>query len=275
MRAKVEQVTTFAATPFAGNPAFVVSLEAPAPDRTLTRICDELQAGVLAVLTNLDQAEPELAFFTSEGAHPGAGHAAHAAAHVALRERSAVDFRLPSGGVLGARRAEGRIGVTWPVMPYSESALAARLTPMLGRSPAATLDASFGIVAMFDATSDLAALRPDLAALAALPRGALIATAPGDASDFALRVFAPKLGLPEDPVCGTAHRIIAPYWRRVLGRSRLRSRQMSTRGGDLWCEVDEGYVTISGESVTFLSGEVEFPISDEDDVSKDQTPNSC
>src|SRR6476661_7960687 len=111
MRAKVEQVTTFAATPFAGNPAFVVSLETPAPNQTLAQICGELQAGVLAVLTDMDLAAPGLAFVTSDGPHPGAGHAAHAAAHVALRDRAAVDFRLAGGGVLEARRVDGRIGV--------------------------------------------------------------------------------------------------------------------------------------------------------------------
>lgn len=275
MRAKVEQVTTFAATPFAGNPAFVISLGKPAPERTLTQICGELQAGVLAVLTDLDQAAPGLAFVTSDGPHPGAGHAAHAAAHVALRDREAVEFSLAGGGVLEARRIGGRIGVSWPAMPYGKTTLVDRLAPMLGREPSATLDSAFGVVALFGSASDLAALQPDLAALSTLPRGALIATAPGESSDFAIRVFAPKLGLPEDPVCGTAHRVIAPYWQGVLGRSRLSSRQMSPRGGDLWCEVAGGHVTISGDSVTFLSGEVEFPIPGEDNVSKDQTPNSC
>jgi predicted PhzF superfamily epimerase YddE/YHI9 len=275
MRAKVERVTTFAATPFAGNPAFVVSLEAQVPDKALTRICGELQAGVLAVLTGVDKTAPGLAFFTSDGPHPGAGHAAHAAAHVALRHREAVDFSLAGGGVLEARWIGGRIGVTWPAMPYGTTTLVDRLAPMLGREPSATLDSAFGVVALFGSASDLAALQPDLPALSTLPRGALIATAPGESSDFAIRVFAPKLGLPEDPVCGTAHRIIAPYWQGVLGRSRLSSRQMSPRGGDLWCEVAGGRVTISGHSVTFLSGEIEFPISREEHVSKGQTPNSC
>jgi predicted PhzF superfamily epimerase YddE/YHI9 len=76
-----------------------------------------------------------------------------------------------------------------------------------------------------------------------------------------IRVFAPKLGLPEDPVCGTAHRIIVPYWSEQFGKKELHSRQLSPRGGDLWCRLENDRVIISGEAVTFLSGFVELPLS--------------
>jgi len=260
MRARVEQVVTFAAKPFAGNPAIVVSIPEPVPEGRLAQVCGDLQADVIAVLSGPSGGdEVDLAFFTPSGSHPGAGHAAHAAAHVALRKRSSVGFRLPNGETLAARTVGGRVGVTWPAMAYADAALVARLAPMLGREPRATLDAPFGHVALFESAFDLAAISPDLEAIESLERGALIVTAPADEADFALRVFAPKLGLPEDPVCGTAHRIIAPYWGRVLGRSHLRSRQMSPRGGDLWCDVEDGRVTISGDAVTFLDGLIEFP----------------
>jgi predicted PhzF superfamily epimerase YddE/YHI9 len=264
MRARVQQVVTFAATPFAGNPAIVVSIAEPVADGRLAQVCEELQADLIAVLFEPASAgQVDLAFFTPSGSHPGAGHAAHAAAHVSLRTRSSVDFRLPNGGTLAARTVDGRVGVTWPAMAYAEVSLGARLGPMLGREPRATLDAAFGHVALFDSASELAAIKPDLKAIESLERGALIVTAPAERADFALRVFAPKLGLPEDPVCGTAHRIIAPYWGRILGRSHLRSRQMSPRGGDLWCDVGSGRVTISGDSVTFLDGSIEFPSAEQ------------
>ena len=97
-------------------------------------------------------------------------------------------------------------------------------------------------------------MQPDIDAIAGFDRGAIIATAPGDTSDIVIRVFAPKLGLPEDPVCGTAHRILAPYWAARLGRTELHSRQLSARGGDLYCRIEGDTVSISGESRTFLAG---------------------
>jgi predicted PhzF superfamily epimerase YddE/YHI9 len=125
---------------------------------------------------------------------------------------------------------------------------------MLGRAPRATLDAPFGYVALFDHASDLESLTPDLEQIATLERGALIVTAPSEEADFALRVFAPKLGLPEDPVCGTAHRILVPLWAERLGRSTLSSHQLSKRGGRLYCQLDGPTVTISGDALLFLEG---------------------
>ena len=97
-------------------------------------------------------------------------------------------------------------------------------------------------------------LTPDLDRLAALDANAVIVTAAGRRSDFVLRVFAPKLGLPEDPVCGTAHRIIVPFWAEQLGKTSLVSHQLSQRGGELFCELRNGAVTIAGLAVPFLEG---------------------
>jgi predicted PhzF superfamily epimerase YddE/YHI9 len=136
MRASVEQVVTFASAPFAGNPAHVVTLAEPVADERLALVCEELQAGVLAVLTARPGAVGiGLGFYTSDGPHPGAGHAAHAAAHVALRDRPAVEFGLADGGVLSARMVEGRVAVTCPIMAHADVALAERLAPMLELSP--------------------------------------------------------------------------------------------------------------------------------------------
>ena len=102
-------------------------------------------------------------------------------------------------------------------------------------------------------------MHPDLDAIARFDRGTVIVTAPGETSDIVIRVFAPKLGLPEDPVCGTAHRIIVPYWSEQLGRTELHSHQLSPRGGDLWCRLEGETVIISGESRTFLAGVLHLP----------------
>lgn len=256
MRAGVHQIVTFAPTPFEGNPAFVLSLEDGADDTLLSRVCDQLQAGVLAVIREGPAGRVELSFHTTGGLHAGAGHAAHAAAHVALRGRDRVDFALRQGGVLTGRRQAGQIGVTWPLMPGRSADRVEALAAALGRTPRETLTAPFGDVAVFADAEDLSTLEPDFGVMEALSCGAVIATAPGGPGDFALRVFAPKFGLPEDPVCGTAHRILAPFWSARLGLDHLHSRQMSPRGGDLWCTLEEDGVTIAGESVLFLEGRI-------------------
>ena len=102
--------------------------------------------------------------------------------------------------------------------------------------------------------------RPDLDRVAGFDRTAVIATAPGrDGADIVIRVFAPNVGLPEDPVCGTAHRIIVPYWAERMGKKRIHSRQLSPRGGDLFCEDKGETIVIGGESRLVIDGTIRLP----------------
>jgi predicted PhzF superfamily epimerase YddE/YHI9 len=260
VQARVHQVVTFAREPFRGNPAFVLSLLQAAPDALLSAIAGELRESVLAVTWPLDGERSALRFFAPEGPHGGAGHATLAAAHVELERRaSPVTFMLADGTERTAERDGDRIAVPWPLMPGVAVDCRQDLGAALGREPNETLVAPFGYVAVYAAPADVRDLRPDMAAIVRFDRGAIIATAPGDASDFVIRVFAPLLGLPEDPVCGTAHRILAPYWAERLGRDSLHSRQLSPRGGDLYCRLDGIGVTIAGHSRTFLQGIIELP----------------
>jgi predicted PhzF superfamily epimerase YddE/YHI9 len=129
----------------------------------------------------------------------------------------------------------------------------------LKAKPRETFVAPFGYVTIFDSTADIVAIDPDMALVAALDRSAVIATAPGQDSDIVIRVFAPAVGLPEDPVCGTAHRIITPYWAPRLGKSEIHSRHLSKRGGDLWCKLDGENVEIAGESVQAFEAALDLP----------------
>ena len=103
----------------------------------------------------------------------------------------------------------------------------------------------------------LMALKPDMAAISAMGPDTLIVTGPSSTSDFVVRVFAPRVGLPEDPVCGTAHRAIAPYWAARLGRKSLVARQGSRRGGEIICDLTEDLIAISGRATLFLEGRIE------------------
>jgi PhzF family phenazine biosynthesis protein len=263
MRIGLHQIITFATEPFRGNPATVLTTDTRLADQTSIDLVDELKADVLAILHPIaDSSEIELRFFTSRGAHPGAGHSALAAAFVALERNpqngASVTFRLSDGSERIAAREDGRISFTWPLMPGTPVD-SDNIAVALGREPVECLVAPFGYVAVYDDMQTVAGLSPDLAAVARLDRGALIATAPGDESDIVLRVFAPKLGLPEDPVCGTAHRILIPYWAERLGKRDLHSRQLSERGGDLWCRLGKDDVVIAGRACTFLAGFLELP----------------
>lgn len=256
MTIRVWQVVTFAAEPFRGNPAFVVGLTEDLPASVLCALANHL-GGVLAIL-GPDEGDPvRLRFATASGLHPGAGHAAAAAAEVVLDGRSSAVVRFEDGSLRRfSRDAAARVVVPWPVMPATACGIGQVLGRALGRVPTECLVAPFGYVAVYPDDAAVRGLAPDMAALSALDRDAVIVTAPGSPgiSDIAIRVFAPKVGLPEDPVCGTAHRIIVPFWAERLGRNDLHSRHHSPRGGDLWCHLDDATVTIAGATCRVLEG---------------------
>jgi predicted PhzF superfamily epimerase YddE/YHI9 len=264
MRAEVHQIVTFSRRAFSGNPVFVVALPDEAPDETMQSLAGQLNEAVLASLRPAGSDLVHLHFHTRDGRHSGAGHAMLAAAHIAFEGAKGGDtltFAMADGSKRIVKRKGSRIDVPWPLMPGQAVDMHETLGRALGKRPRETLDAPFGFVAVYDDPATLLSLEPDMAVVSELERGAVIATAPGDTSDFVLRVFAPKLGLPEDPVCGTAHRILVPFWAEKLGRSALHSIQLSPRGGDLWCTLHDDRVEIGGECCHFLSGTIELPES--------------
>ncbi|MEO7223043.1 MAG: PhzF family phenazine biosynthesis protein [Devosia sp.] len=256
----IQQVVTFAGTPFHGSPAFVLSLDHPRPVALLQEVCRELRDFVLAVLS-VDGDDIDLRFVTPHGIHAGPGHATHAAAFVALKRLkpgSSLDLRIEGGGRRRARIEDGLVAVDWPAMPLSSIDQVAELARCLGRTPLETFQSTFGLIAVFSDDAEIAALRPDFAQLALLAADTVMVTSPATGADFAIRVFAPKIGLPEDPVCGTAHRILVPYWADRFGRSGLVSHQLSARGGVLHCRIVGDIVTIAGEAVSFLDGVIDL-----------------
>jgi PhzF family phenazine biosynthesis protein len=263
VQVKLHQVVTFARHIFHGNPAYVVTANEPPSDAAMIGVSALVGADVMAVVLRPDSDEPSLSFYTPEGTHPGAGHATAAAAFVGLSDakRNAVAFRLPNGDHRHAVRSPHGIAVRWPVMPFEQTPRAKDVARSLNASPHETYVAPFGYVTIFENEQAIAALEPDLAQVAALDRSAVIATAPGIASDIVIRVFAPAVGLPEDPVCGTAHRIITPYWAPLLGKSEIHSRHLSKRGGDLWCKSAGANVEIAGEGIQAFEAALNLPLS--------------
>jgi predicted PhzF superfamily epimerase YddE/YHI9 len=265
VQAKLHQVVTFASHIFHGNPAYVIVADQVPPnaEATMRAVSELLAADVIAVIVGPQETAPQLMSYTPEGLHPGAGHATAAAAHVAFAidgaKRSELAFKLANGGHRHARRSPHGIAVEWPVMPYEETPRAGDVARALKARPRETYVAPFGYVTIFESAAEIAAIDPDMAQVAGLDRSAVIATAPGKDSDIVIRVFAPAVGLPEDPVCGTAHRIITPYWTERLGKAELHSRQLSKRGGDLWCTASGTNVEIAGESVQAFEATLDLP----------------
>ena len=268
-QAHLFQVVTFATDPLHGNPAFVLSGARDASDHALATACAILRADVIAVVGEPADGDTPLRFFTMTGPHAGAGHATLAAAHTVLREGAdsgagaearSIRFHLPNGDSRTAQVEGDRICIDFPTMPASRVDRIVDMEAALGERPQETWVAPFGYVATYDDPAVIAAMEPDLARVSAFDRNAVIATAPGGVdSDIVIRVFAPNVGLPEDPVCGTAHRIIVPYWAGRMGKRKIHSRQLSPRGGDLWCEDRGDTVVIGGETGLVIDGTIRLP----------------
>ena len=264
MRAEVHQIVTFASEPFRGNPAFVLSIDQAG--RRPTAAAGRRATWRAGAVDAFDRSGGDAP--NSFSTRPRDATAAPATPWPRRRmsllardgDASAV-LVLADGSERVVAREGNRISVPWPAMPSARVDMAGTLGAALGigvRKPGCRNSVMSRL-----STTPRASLRirPDLDAITRLDRGTVIVTAPATESDLVIRVFAPKLGLPEDPVCGTAHRIIVPYWAERLNRTELHSRQLSPRGGDLWCRLEGDQVVISGESCTFLTGSVELPES--------------
>jgi PhzF family phenazine biosynthesis protein len=190
------------------------------------------------------------------------GHATLASAWVVFRElepdRTEVVFRSRSGP-LGVVAEGDRLALDFPSRPPLPSeAHAAALGDALGRAPSETLS-SRDLMAVYEREEDVRDLVPDMRKVAAFDVTGVIASAPGSECDFVSRFFAPAFGIPEDPVTGSAHCTLVPYWARRLGKTTLRARQISPRGGELFCELRGDRVEIAGRAVKYLEGEIEVP----------------
>jgi PhzF family phenazine biosynthesis protein len=264
MRLPIWQIDAFTDRVFAGNPAAVVALERWPADDVLRAIAAENNLSETAFLRR-DGEGWQLRWFTPTVEVELCGHATLASALVVLTHlepsRDAVTFASQSGPLAVARRAGGLLEMTLPRRRACPSPTPDALVHALDRRPAETLR-SLDYVAVLERADDVRALRPDLDAIARIDAPGLIVTAPGDGeADFVSRYFGPRVGIPEDPVTGSAHCTLAPYWARRLGRTRLVAHQVSARGGRLECEdvPGEDAVRIAGRAVQYLEGSIDVP----------------
>jgi PhzF family phenazine biosynthesis protein len=254
-------VDAFTGRVFAGNPAAVVPLEAWLPDATLQSIATENNLSETAFFVG-SGGDYHIRWMTPTSEVDLCGHATLASAWVVLNHvdkgRAEVRFRSKSGPLRVT--AEGdRLALDFPSRPPEPAeGSAAAVAAALGARPRAVL-ASRDYLALLESEDEVRALAPDMAKVKALDRMAVIATAPGRGCDFVSRFFAPQVGVPEDPVTGSAHCTLVPYWSRRLGRTSLFARQVSARGGELWCEDRGERVKVAGRCAAYLQGTLEVP----------------
>jgi len=257
MRIPIYQVDAFTDRLFGGNPAAVCPLREWLPDEILQAIAAENNLSETAFL--LRQGESyELRWFTPAVEVDLCGHATLASGHVVFRflepERRRVAFETRKAGTLTVARQGDLLELDFPARAASPCATPPALVEALGAEPSELLEGLRDWLAVFPSAEHVTALHPDFAALARLGRP-VIATAPGrDGADFVSRFFAPSLGVDEDPVTGSAHCTLVPYWAARLGTKVLEARQVSARRGALACTLDGDRVRLGGKAVLYLEG---------------------
>jgi PhzF family phenazine biosynthesis protein len=260
MRLPLYQIDAFTGDLFSGNPAAVCPLERWLPDATMQAIAAENNLAETAFFVR-DGADYALRWFTPTVEVDLCGHATLASGFVVMKflepERKAVSFQTVKAGALTVSRDGDLLAMDFPSRPAVPTGAPAGLLEALGGAPRAVLRARDFLV-VYETAADVAALKPDFAALAAVENcWAAIATAPGgDGVDFVSRFFAPAQGVPEDPVTGSSHCTLTPYWAERLGKKTLEARQISRRGGALRCTQNGDRVTIAGRAVLYLEGEI-------------------
>ncbi len=259
MKLKQYQVDAFATHPFEGNPAAVCPLERWLADEVLQAIAEENNLSETAFFVAAEQGF-QLRWFTPVAEVDLCGHATLASAHVLFdilgHQQSRILFETRSGQLIVERR-DGLLAMDFPARPPESCPAPTALLAGLGGRPVEVLAADDYVV-VFKSEAAVRALTPDMGKLRELDRRGVCVTAPGDAVDFVSRFFAPKFGIAEDPVTGSAHCELAPYWSARFGKETLQARQVSKRGGDLLCEMHGERVVIAGAAVTFMTAEIDI-----------------
>ncbi len=256
-RIRIYQVDAFSSQIFSGNPAAICPLEEWLPD-------DQMQA--IAGENNLS----ETAFFVRNGDGYGlrwftpmveidlCGHATLASAFIILNDltpsENSVRFQTKSGTLVVTREGD-LFSLDFPSRPPAECEVHSRLVEALGGSPQTVLAARDYLV-VYASEDEVRKIEPNMLLLSQLDKFAVIVTAPGNDVDFVSRFFAPAKGVPEDPVTGSAHCTLIPYWSKRLGKKKLHAYQVSRRGGELWCEDRGDRITMSGKAARFLEGTI-------------------
>lgn len=259
MKLDIYQVDAFADGVFSGNPASVIPLYEWLSDDLMQKIAIENNQSETAFFVPKGEYY-ELRWFTPEFEIDLCGHATMAAAHVICNHSDysdpAVVFVTKGGRLFVDHEQAGAYTLDFPAWAYKEIQVTERVANSIGLRPEALYANDRDMMAVLGAEKDIRAIVPDMRKINELDCVCLIVTAPGEEHDFVSRVFCPGAGITEDPVTGSAHCSLVPYWAERLGREQMRAYQASARGGLLGCELAGDRVRLSGRAVTYMQGTV-------------------
>ena len=261
MRTPIFQVDAFTTRRFSGNPAAVMPMESFPADAVMQAIAAENNLAETAFLVP-DGGDYRLRWFTPAVKVPLCGHATLASAAVVMERlepgRSSVVFHSASGPLTVKRKDAGYV-MDFPARPSEQVALPPGLAEALGAVPVEVFVNKFNYMVLLESVHVVRELAPDMAAIARMDRSGVIVTAAGDGNyDFVSRYFCPAKGIPEDPVTGGAHCMLAPYWAKRLGKTVFHAFQASRRGGEIICRLAGDRVELEGTCVFYMKGEVEI-----------------
>jgi PhzF family phenazine biosynthesis protein len=261
MKLTYYQIDAFTDHLFGGNPAGVCPLSEWPPAETMQRIALENNQAETAFFVG-GEGRYHIRWFTPAVEVDLCGHATLASAFAIFEiggfsgSRIELDSR---SGRLSVRREGGRLTLDFPVDETAPVPAPEPLVRGLGAAPLETFKGKTDYMFVYGSEEDVSGMKPDFGLIAGVPARGVIVTAPGRKTDFVSRFFAPQVGINEDPVTGSAHTTLTPYWAGKLGKTELTAAQLSKRGGRLWCKLVGGRVEISGQARVYLRGEIEIP----------------
>ena len=257
----IYQVDAFTSEVFSGNPAAVCILDSWLDDNILQSIAAENNLSETAFLVrNTDGFD--LRWFTPRTEVTLCGHATLASAFVLFNCRdwseAEIRFRTRKSGQLVVNKRNNLLEIDFPSRPAHKITPPPGLKEALGVKPIAVLGSVEDLMFVLESEKAVRELQPDFSALERIECRGIIVTARGNRSDFVSRFFAPAVGIPEDPVTGSAHCVLAPYWSSELNKKNLHAFQISKRGGELFCTNAGDRVKISGKAVLYLEGVIDI-----------------
>lgn len=256
------QVNAFTKSLFGGNPAGVCPLDTWLSDQDLQAIAAENNLSETAYFVRRDD-DYELRWFTPKLEVDLCGHATLASAFVIFNyfngTTASVQFKTKSG-LLKVTRQGDLIVMDFPARQGHRRSVPEGLLKGLRVAPKEVLHSSRDYLAVYDSEETIQSIKPDMELLERLDRLGIIVTAPGLNCDFVSRFFAPRAGVPEDPVTGSAHCTLVPYWSEKLGKQKLHAIQLSERKGELFCESFGDRVSIAGHAVMYLRGTISLSV---------------
>jgi PhzF family phenazine biosynthesis protein len=260
MRLSLYQVNAFASSLFKGNPAAVVPLQQWLPDQQMQLIAAENNLSETAFFISEDNGF-HIRWFTPKAEVSLCGHATLATAHVLFNELNfqgeLLSFNSKSG-ILNVRKENEQLQLDFPADIVHETAPDPVFEAALGFTPKAVYKGRTDYMLLFDSEEIIRAMRPDFKQLSESEARGVIVTAQSSSADFVSRFFGPNVGVNEDPVTGSAHTSLVPFWAERLHKKQLKALQLSERGGELWCTLAGDRVWIAGKAVTYLRGQIEI-----------------